>query len=64
MSYRKKTCGNCSLDGACDCQQTQEKCNVCGMEQVIGYNRAINTRGQNYDNPEYAAFMADKQTQR
>ena len=61
IMYAKNLCKKCNLNGDCWCQnKSQKDVNNCGMEQVIAYNRKINTTGQNYDNPDYVDFMKDR----
>ncbi len=58
MDFKKNLCKTCNIDGDCCCQsESQESVNNCGMDEVVTFNDRINTRGQNYNNPEYVDFM-------
>jgi len=61
MKFSKELCKTCNIDGDCHCQaECQTSVNNCGMDGVIEYNKNINTRGQNYDRPDYVDFMNER----
>ena len=63
MTFKKDLCKTCNIDGDCFCQkECQTSVNNCGMEGVVAYNKKINTRGQNYNNPDYVEFINDRQS--
>ena len=59
--FKKQLCKTCNIDGECCCQKDSQKAVAsCGMEGVLDYNAKINTRGQNYNNPDYVDFMNER----